>query len=46
VPEAVVEVPPLEPLWGGVKGIVPPPHPTREMTANTKTHDFSIEISL
>jgi hypothetical protein len=46
LPEVPVpEVPPLEPLWAGTKGMVPPPHPTREITANTKTHVFSIEIS-
>jgi hypothetical protein len=43
--EPVLEAPPLEPLWVGTKGMVPPPHPTREIIANTKTHVLSIEIS-
>src|SRR6266436_8983925 len=44
-PEPLLEVAPLEPLWAGVRGMVPPPHPTRENTANTKTHVLSIERS-
>src|SRR5216684_4479354 len=44
-PEPLLEVAPLEPLWAGVRGMVPPPHPTRENTANTKTHVLSIEGS-
>ena len=43
LPEPVLEVPPLEPLCGGVNGMVPPPHPTRATIANTKTHILSIE---
>ena len=38
LPEPLLEVPLLEPLWGGVKGMVPPPHPIRESMANAKTH--------
>src|SRR5216683_4600661 len=45
LPEPLLEVAPLEPLWAGVRGMVPPPHPTRENTANTKTHVLSIERS-
>ena len=44
LPEPLVEVPPLEPLCGGGKGMIPPPHPTRESTAKTKTHVL-IEMS-
>jgi hypothetical protein len=40
--DPLVEVPPLEPLWAGVKGMVPPPQPTRETTANTKIHILSM----
>jgi hypothetical protein len=40
--DPLVEVPPPEPLWAGVKGMVPPPQPTRETTANTKMHILSM----
>jgi hypothetical protein len=40
--DPLVEVPPLEPLWAGVKGMFPPPQPTRETTANTKMHILSM----
>ena len=46
LPEPVLEVPPLDPLCGGVKGMVPPPQPIRETIANTNTQVLSIEYPL
>jgi len=37
-------VPPDEPLWGGVVGMIPPPHPTRKRTASTNTLILSMKF--
>jgi len=37
-------VPPDEPLWGGVVGMIPPPHPTRKTTASTNTLILSMKF--
>ena len=39
-----VPVPPVDPLCGGVTGIVPPPHPTRNRAANNKAPILSMKF--
>ena len=46
VPVLVVLLLPDDPLLGGVKGIVPPPHPTRKITANIKALVLSMNCPL
>src|SRR6185369_5925125 len=37
-------VPPDGPLWGGVVGMIPPPHPTKKRTASTNTLILSMKF--
>jgi hypothetical protein len=44
LPELLEEPLPDDPECGGVKGIVPPPHPTRNRSAKAKTLILSMNI--
>ena len=46
LPELVVELAPDDPLWAGLNGIVPPPHPARIRSANDRTLATQHEDSL
>ena len=37
-------VPPDDPLWGGVVGMIPPPQPTRKRPATTTTPILSMKF--